>query len=108
MRADAHALDAPLRSRKVPTAEVGAGQGRRRPLPVQRAHLILLLLAVTVAALVALPGSGTGPEASCRGAVHTGEFACLEGQRPEVRPGRGCVPDGSSYRITFWRCALEK
>lgn len=106
MRPNARALDRPVLSGpKASTSRARAGHDQRRRVPVTRSHLLLLLLAVTVIALMVRPG--TGAEASC-GATVVGEFACVQGQLPQEQPGRSCVVHHSVYGTTFWRCALDR
>jgi hypothetical protein len=102
MHPGAHVLDRPLS-----TAGATARHDRRRRVPVKRFHLVLVLLAVTVGALVALPGWGAGTQPSCRGTVLTGEFACLNGQQPQHVDG-SCVVYSSAHNIDFWRCTLRR
>jgi hypothetical protein len=106
MRSNARALDRPVLSGpKASTSRAQAGHDQRRRVPVKRSHLVLVLLAVTVIALMVRPG--TGAEASC-GATVVGEFACLEGQLPQEQAGRSCVVYNSVYGTNFWRCALDR
>ena len=106
MRPSARALDRPvLGGPKASTSRVRAGHDQRRRVPVKRFHLVLVLLAVTVIALMVRPG--TGAEASC-GATVVSEFACVEGQLPQEQAGRSCVVSHSVYGTTFWRCALDR
>jgi hypothetical protein len=108
MHPGTHVLDRlVLRGREASTAGAAAGHDRRRRVPVKRVHFVLVLLVVTVAALVALPGWGAGAQPSCRGTVLTGEFACLNGQLPDP-VDRSCVVYSSAYNVDFWRCTLEK
>jgi hypothetical protein len=108
MHPGAHVLDRlVLRGRQPSTAGTTARRDRRRRVPVRRFHLLLVLLAVTVGALVALPGWGAGTQPSCRGTVLTGEFACLNGQQPQ-QADRSCVVYSSAHTIDFWRCTRKK
>ena len=108
MRPGAHVLDRlVLRDRQASTAGATAGHDRRRRVPVKRFHLVLLLIAVTVGALVALPGWGAATQPSCRGTVLTGEFACLNGQLPP-QVDRSCAVYNSAHNIDFWRCTRKK
>jgi hypothetical protein len=108
MRSNAPALDRPgLGGQKASTTRARAGADQRRRVPVKRAHLVFVLLAVTVIALMVRPGWGTGAEASC-GATAVSEFACLEGQLPQEQAGRSCVVHRNVYGTTFWRCARDR
>jgi len=80
---------------------------RRAGVRVKRSHLLLMLLAATFTALVALPGWGTGAHASCGAAALMTEFACADGQLPQNHPGRTCVIHSSVYATNLWRCTFE-
>ena len=106
MRPNVQALERPLPKRAA-RARARAAHDPRRRLHVEPFHLLLVLLAAAVTAVVALPGLGTGPKASCGAAAAMTEFACVDGQLPQNHPGRTCVIDRSVYGTNLWRCAFE-
>ena len=105
MRPNAQALERPLPKRAA-TARARAAHPPRR-IHVEPFHLLLVLLAAAITAVVALPGLGTGAHASCGAAAVMTEFACVDGQVPQNHPGRTCVIDSSVYGTNLWRCAVE-
>lgn len=107
MGPNVHAHDSSLLKPRAATARAQVVHDRRRRIRVKRSHLVLMLLAATFTALVALPGWGTGAQASCGATALITEFACVDGQLPQNHPGRTCVVYSSVYATNLWRCAFE-
>ena len=107
MRPNVHAHDSYLLKPRAATARARLAHDRRGRTRVKRSHLLVVLLAATFTALVALPGWGTGAQASCGAAALMTEFACVDGQVPQSHPGRTCVIHSSVYATNLWRCAFE-
>lgn len=107
MRPNVHVHESSLLKPLAVTVRARVVHDSRRRIRVRRSHLLLTVLAATFIALVALPGWGTGAQASCGGTALMTEFACVDGQFPQSHPGRECVIDSSVYGTNYWRCAFE-